>query len=72
MINSISILISNIFKEKYEYDDLLIKIKENYNNNKDIISEYVKIFLNNNSELKTKIGKLFEKSSFQIIKIMKV
>ena len=44
-INSISILISGVNKEKYKYEELLDYINKNYNNEKDFISEYIKLFL---------------------------
>ena len=49
---------SNTSIEKYNYEQLLKKINDNYDNKKDIISEYVKIFMN---EEKMYIDKIKEK-----------
>ena len=55
-INSISILISGVNKEKYKYEELLDYINKNYNNEKDFISEYIKLFLDDKMNYIDKIN----------------
>ena len=55
-INSISILISGVNKEKYKYEELLDYINKNYNNEKDFISEYIKLFLDDKMNYVDKIN----------------
>ena len=55
LINSIGILASHNFKEKYEYDKLKEKIVNQYDINNNIISEYFKIFFEEINEYQDKI-----------------
>ena len=54
-INSIINYVSSNLKEKYKYEELLNLIEQNYIETNDFISEFVKLFLDNDSKYITQI-----------------
>ena len=55
-INSISILISGVNADKFKYEELLNYINKNYNNKKEFINEYIRLFLNDKMNYSNKIN----------------
>ena len=62
-VNSIGILISGDTKDKYQYEELLEYINKNYNNQKDFINEYIRIFLDGEKNYIDKIDEILKKKN---------